>query len=205
MRKTASEKIKLGIFVSVGTFLLVAALYLIGSQQHLFTNKLVLNSKFSNVNGLQAGNNVRYAGINVGTVSSIDMIDKSFILVEMKIDKKTSRFINKNAVATIGSDGLVGNMLVEIIPGKEGSLAVEDMDTIQSYSKISADNMLSTLSVTNENAALLTADLLAITDKILHGKGTVGMLINDSTLSKDLQLTINQLQDASEGTSMAVK
>lgn len=204
MRKTASQKIKLGIFVIIATILLVTALYLIGSQQHIFSNNLTLNTVFSNVNGLQLGNNVRYSGINVGTVSKIDMIDNTSILIEMKIDKKTSGFINKDAIAIIGSDGLVGSMVVNIIPGQDEHF-IKDGDTIQSNSKISAENMLSTLNVTNENAALLTADLLKITNKILEGKGTLGLLINDSSLSRNLQITMIQLKESSEGTAQAVK
>jgi len=204
MKKSASQKIKLGVFVILGSILLITALYFIGNRQNLFGSNLRLNAEFTNVNGLQLGNNVRYSGINAGTVSGIEMVGDSEIIVEMLIQDKIGNRIKKNAVATIGSDGLVGSMIVNIIP-REGTFPhVISGDTIDSYSKIGADDMLTTLNVTNENAALLTSDLLKITTQVLEGKGTIGMLINDSIMAQDLKQTVFQLKQASTKASMAI-
>ena len=204
MQKTTLQKIRLGVFVIFGTFLLVLALYFIGNRQNLFGNNMNLNAKFTNVNGLQLGNNVRYSGINAGTVSRIEMIGQSEIVVEMIIQEKIGKRIKKNAVATIGSDGLVGSMIVNILPQGGDFLPIVSGDTIDTYSKIGADDILTTLNVTNENAALLTSDLLKITTKILEGKGTLGMLINDSILAQDLRKSIYQLRVTSTGASKAM-
>lgn len=201
MNKSASQKIKLGIFVVVGSLLLIFALYFIGNRQHLFSKNIQIYAEFTNVNGLQLGNNVRYSGINVGTVGKIEMLGESQIIIEMMIEEKTAKFIRKNAIATIGSDGLVGSMVVNIIPGKGESPFVSSNDTIISFSKIGTDDMLSTLNVTNENAALLTADLLKITNKILEGKGTLGVLIADTTMAGNIKETIDKLKATSISTS----
>jgi phospholipid/cholesterol/gamma-HCH transport system substrate-binding protein len=201
MNKSASQKIKLGIFVVVGSLLLIFALYFIGNRQHLFSKNIQIYAEFTNVNGLQLGNNVRYSGINVGTVGKIEMLGESQIIIEMMIEEKTAKFIRKNAIATIGSDGLVGSMVVNIIPGKGESPFVSSNDTIISFSKIGTDDMLSTLNVTNENAALLTADLLKITNKILEGKGTLGVLIADTTMAWNIKETIDKLKATSISTS----
>ncbi|MBQ0734697.1 MlaD family protein [Aquimarina celericrescens] len=204
MKKTASQKLKLGVFVVVGTLLLIAALYSIGNRQNLFGSNIIIFTQFKNVNGLELGNNVRYSGINVGTVSKIRMIRDNQILVEMLIQEKIGKHIKKDAVATIGSDGLVGNMIVNIIPRESKKPPVISGDTIQSYSKIGTDDMLTTLNVTNENAALLTADLLKITTEIIEGKGTIGLLINDSIMANDLKRTMYELRKASAGASLAI-
>ncbi len=204
MKKTASQKLKLGVFVVVGTLLLIAALYSIGNRQNLFGSNIIIFTQFKNVNGLELGNNVRYSGINVGTVSKIRMISDNQILVEMLIQEKIGKHIKKDAVATIGSDGLVGNMIVNIIPRESKKPPVISGDTIQSYSKIGTDDMLTTLNVTNENAALLTADLLKITTEIIEGKGTIGLLINDSIMANDLKRTMYELRKASTGASLAI-
>ncbi|WP_316928170.1 MlaD family protein [Gillisia marina] len=201
MDKSASQKIRLGIFVVVGTLLLIAALYFIGNRQHLFSKNIQIYAVFENVNGLQLGNNVRYSGINVGTVGKIEMLGESEIIVEMMIEEKTAGFIRKNAIATIGSDGLVGSMVVNILPGKGEASFVTSGDTIVTYSKIGTDDMLSTLNVTNENAALLTADLLKITNKIIEGKGTLGVLIADTTMAGNIKETIDNLRTTIESTS----
>jgi len=185
----------------LGTILFLAAIYFVGNKQNIFGNTMTLKAVFGNVNGLQKGNNVRYAGIDIGTVKQIEMVNDSTIVVEMLIEKKMMEHIKKNAVATINSDGLVGNMVINIIPGKGASEAVVAGDTIQSYSRINTEAILETLNVTNENAALLTADLLKITNEIEQGKGTVGMLIRDSILAKELKETMHYLKMAAKGTA----
>lgn len=204
MEKSTSQKIRLGVFVVLGTLVLIAALYYIGNRQHLFTNNISVYSEFENVNGLQIGNNVRYSGINVGNVSKIEMLAESRILVQMMVEESTGKFIKKDAIATIGSDGLVGSMVVNILPGNENLQPINPGDTIASYSRIGADDMLSTLNVTNENAALLTSDLLKITNKILEGKGTLGVLVSDSTLAKNIKQTLINLQETSRQTTIAM-
>ncbi|GAA4810082.1 MlaD family protein [Litoribaculum gwangyangense] len=194
MRKTNNEKLKLGIFVIVGLLLFVVAIYFIGNRQNMFVKTFSISANFNNVNGLIQGNNVRYSGINIGTVKTISMINDSTINVNMVIEEKMVQHIKKDAIATIGTDGLVGNMIVNIIPGDGNAEAISEGDIIKSYTKIGTADMLNTLSVTNENAALLTAKLLNIADAMADSKGTFGMLINDTIVSNNLKHTVNQLR-----------
>lgn len=204
MKNTASQKLRLGVFVVLGTLMLIAALYFIGNRQNLFSKNIKLNAEFTNVNGLQLGNNVRYSGIDVGTVSKIKMESDTIILVEMLIKENMGVHIKKDAVATIGSDGLVGNMIVNILPQESRLSAVVSGDTIATYTRIGTDDMLTTLNVTNENAAILTSDLLKITTEIIEGKGTLGMLITDSVMATELKQTIFQLKRTSVGASRTI-
>jgi len=201
MEKTASQKIRLGLFVIIGLSLFVLTIYFIGSKQQMFGKTEPLTAVFDNVSGLQLGNNVRYSGINVGTVRGIEIVNDSTINVEMEIDRTVFPHIKKNAVATIGSDGLVGSVIINIIPGKGEALPVQPGDIIKSNNRIRTDDMLSTLNVTNENAAQLTADLLKITNDINKGKGTIGVLLRDSAMANDLKTTIHNLKITSEKTS----
>lgn len=204
MKNTSSQKLKLGLFIIIGTMLFITAVYLIGQKESMFKKTFSVSAYFQNVNGLQKGNNVRYSGINIGTVNDIVMINDSTIKVDMKIEEKITRHIKKNAVATIGSDGLVGNMIVNIVPGKGIDDVINSGDVIESYSKIGTDDMLSTLSVTNENAAILTSDLLKITNKMIEGKGTLGILLNDTIMAKEIQQSITNLKMASQGASESI-
>ena len=194
MNRTTGEKLKLGIFVIIGLVLFVVAVYLIGNRQKMFVKTFTISANFNNVNGLFQGNNVRYSGINVGTVKTISMINDSTINVNMIIEEKMIKHIKKDAIATIGTDGLVGNMIVNIIPGKGDTDVISSGDSIKSYTKIGTGEMLNTLNVTNENAALLTAKLLNIADAMADSKGTFGMLINDTIVSNNLKETVNQLR-----------
>ncbi|GAA4941187.1 hypothetical protein GCM10023314_12710 [Algibacter agarivorans] len=205
MQKTINEKLKLGIFVIIGLFIFIVAIYFIGQRQNIFAKTFSISTNFNNVNGLINGNNVRYSGINVGTVKSITMINDSTINVVMLIDEKMINHIKKDAIATIGTDGLVGNMIVNIIPGDGVNGSISSGDVIKSYTKIGTSDMLNTLSVTNENAALLTAKLLKIADAMANSKGTFGMLINDTIVSNNLKQTVNQLRITSIEASKSIK
>ncbi|WP_308992854.1 MlaD family protein [Mariniflexile litorale] len=204
MKHSNSQKLQLGTLVIIGTILFIAGVYLIGQRSNMFKKTFTISAFFQNVNGLQKGNNVRYSGIEIGTVKDIIMINDSTIKVDMNIEEKIISHIKKNAIATIGSDGLVGNMIINIVPNKGSSKVISNGDVIKSYSKIGADDILSTLSVTNENAAILTADLLKITNSIIEGKGTLGVLLNDTIMSKDLKQSITNLKTASMGASNSI-
>lgn len=204
MKKSTTQKFNLGLFVIIGTILFVAAVYLIGQRQDMFKKTFTVSAYFQNINGLQNGNNVRYSGIDIGTVKGITMINDSTIKIDMNIDEKIIQHIKTDAIATIGSDGLVGNMIVNIIPGKGSSEVISDGDRIASYSKIGADDILNTLNTSTENAAILTSDLLNITNKITKGQGTIGVLLNDTLMAQDLKASINGLKNASYGASNTI-
>jgi len=198
MERTTKENIRLGIFVILGTLILLVGAYLIGDRQNLFGETFELHAIFKNVNGLQTGNNVRYSGINVGTVSRINMENDTTIRVIMKMDGGMLDHIKQNAIATIGSDGLVGSMIVSIVPGDESAPLVADGDQIKTYSRIGAKDMLSTLNLTNENAALLTSELLRSTVALNEGRGVLGRLLYDTIMAQNLNRTAGNLRRASD-------
>ena len=204
MKQTTSQKIRLGLFVIIGLLIFIVAVYFIGDKQKMFGKTNHLKAVFNNVNGLQIGNNVRYSGVNSGTVRGINMVNDSVIEVDMIIDKTLFSHIKKDAVAIIGSDGLVGSMIINIIPGKGAGLPVEPGDEIKSLNRVRTDEMLNTLGITNRNAANLTKDLLEITTEINKGKGTVGLLIKDSLLAKDLKETMHYLKITGKVTTESV-
>ena len=204
MERSAGEKIRLGVFVIIGTALLVVAAYLIGNRQNMFGSTFTIHAVFRNVSGLQQGNNVRYSGINVGTVRRIQMVNDTTIAVSMMLQENIIRHVKTDAIATIGSDGLVGSMIVNIVPGNGTAPQVSSGDTIVSYSRIGAEDMLSTLNKTNENAALLTADLLQVTEALKQGRGTLGRLLNDTTMARDLEQTLKNLKIASANANRTI-
>ena len=204
MEKSTTQKIRLGLFVIIGLLVFILAVYFIGDKQKMFGKTNHLEAIFNNVNGLQLGNSVRYSGIGVGTVRGIETINDTTIRVDMIIDKAIFSYIKKDAVATISSDGLVGNMIINILPGKGNKPSVQPGDQIHSYNRIRTDDMLNTLSITNKNAAKLTSNLLKITDQINEGKGPLGSLLNDTIMSRDLKETMHYLKLTTKGASETV-
>lgn len=197
MKPTAVQKFRLGIFVTLSLAVFLVAVYFIGEKRNMFGSTVHLFATFSNVNGLQPGNSVRYSGINIGTVQSMEMCTDTSIRIDMAIDRKILKHIRQDAVATIGSDGLVGSMIVNILPGQGKSRVVAPGAEINTYSRIRTEDLLKTLNVTNENAALLTVDLLKITKEITRGKGSIGTLLNDQGMASDMKEAIGNIRMAS--------
>ncbi|PHN05706.1 MlaD family protein [Flavilitoribacter nigricans] len=197
MRKEHVNTFKLGLFVTTAVVLFVVAIYFIGNDQNLFQPTFQLHAVFNNAEGLRPGNNVRYAGIDAGTVKKILITSDSTVTVVMSLHREMQNYIKKDAVASIGSDGLVGNRILNISPKSVGNGAadlVEDQDVIQSYSRIATDDMLEVLGKTNENIALFSLQLLKISEKINKGSGTMNMLLQDESLAADLRQSVANLK-----------
>jgi len=194
MSKDQEYILRLGVFVTGATILLILGVYFIGENQKLFGSNFRISSIFSNVNGLQPGNNVRFGGVNVGTVENIDIVNDSTLRVDMKIEESVKEHIKKDAITSIGSDGLVGNMVVNISHGKGNMPTVEDGDVLLSYSRLEATELLNTLGKTNENIAIISNDLLSISQKINKGKGTISMLLNDSLMANELRESMTNIK-----------
>jgi len=201
MEKSTGRTIRLGIMVITGTLLFTVAVYLIGQKQDMFSNTFHLRVIFNNVNGLQPGNNVRFSGINVGSVMNVNIQNDSTIEVVMRVREDVHQFIKKDALVTIGTDGLMGNMIININPGKGNAPIVENNAMLQSYSRVKTDDILKTLNMTNENAAMLTRSLLDIVENIQHGNGTLSHLVYDTLLRANLFQSISNLQYATEKTN----
>jgi phospholipid/cholesterol/gamma-HCH transport system substrate-binding protein len=204
MEKSINQKIRLGVFVIIGSLLFITTIYFIGNKKDMFNKTIEISAQFNNINGLQSGNNVRFSGINVGTVKDITIINDSLIRVDMIIQENVSSHIKKDAMASIGSDGLVGNMIVNIIPGKKSNEPVNQGDTILSENKATTDEILKTINTTSDNARLITANLVKMTNQLNSKKGTIGMLINDTGMSDDLKETIANLKTTTQSTSQSM-
>jgi len=201
MEKSVNRNLRLGIFVTFSALIFSVAVYLIGQKQDMFSNTFQLKVIFNNVNGLQTGNNVRFSGINVGSVLGVDIINDSTIEVTLRIRENLRIHIKRNAVATIGTDGLMGNMLVNINPGRGEAPVVNDGDYLESFSRIKTDDILMTLNTTNENAAILTSDLVEIVQAIKHGQGTLSYLLYDTSMRLQVFQAVSNLKKATDQTN----
>ena len=188
-----TKNIRLGLFVTIGTLLLIAALYFIGSRQNLFGSSFRISANFYNVNGLMKGNNVRFDGIDVGTVESIEIISDSAVKVVMVIEDNVKEFIKKNAVASVGTDGLMGNKLVNINAGKGEALPINEGDVLQTLKPIEMDEMVRTLNETNTNMMHISSNLRNITDRI-NSKNSLWNLLMDTVVAENVKSSIVNLK-----------
>lgn len=199
MQNTSGNKMRLGIFVSVGVSLFIVGIYFIGKKQQLFNSTFHVSSVFKDISGLNAGNNVRFSGINVGIIENIQQITDTTVRVDMQIDESARKFIKKNAKAVIGSDGLMGNRILILTPGTAGKAPLADNDVIETTQAVTIDDILVKLKVTGDNAATITNDLAVIMKNIREGKGTIGKLMMDTVLAENVDAAMVNIKHAAGG------
>lgn len=199
MKKESINKIKLGIFVSIGIMLLLGGVYFIGETKKMFSSTFRISALFKDVKGLQVGNNVRFAGINVGTIDDIEIITDTIVKVDMIVDVKTQKFIKKDSKAIVGSDGLMGNKILIISPGTSGKGQIKNNDRIGTIVPISTDDILLKLKITADNSALITGDMAAIMGNIRSGRGTIGKLFMDTVFAENLDKSIINIKQGTSG------
>jgi phospholipid/cholesterol/gamma-HCH transport system substrate-binding protein len=196
MEQEATRNTKLGLFVLAGILLLIISLYLIGSKRNLFTSTIHISARFYNISGLMPGNNVRFAGIDVGTVERVAIINDSSVNVAMLLEKSVRKYINKNSIASIGTDGIMGNKIVNINSGEGTSEAIEEGGELKTLKPIETDEALRTLNSTNYNLATITMGIKNITQKINESRA-LWKLLGDTTNNVNLKQTILNLRAAS--------
>lgn len=194
MRSTNNRRaVIVGIFTLVGIAILVVTILTLGSQRKTFTNSIVVTSFFSNVNGLQKGNNIWFTGVKVGTVKSVNIIQSGKVEVKMNIDESAKQFIHKDAHAKLSTDGLIGNKIIELYGGSIQVPHIETGDILRTDTLLSTDEMMNTLSKNNDNLLIITNDIKTITSRIVDGKGTLGKLLTDETLMNQINALTTSL------------
>lgn len=195
MAKKLINSIKLGAFVLAGLLFLVLLLYMIGKNRNLFGNTYVLKARFENIQGLVTGNNVRYSGIEAGTVKRIRILDDTTIEVTMIIEKKMTSIIRKNAIVSIGTEGVVGNKVVNIIPSKQAAPLAEEGDVLASRKAVDMDEMLQTLYRTNKNVAVISEELKTTVERI-NSSSALWELLSDPSMPRDLRVSVANIRKA---------
>ncbi|REC79288.1 MCE family protein [Chryseobacterium elymi] len=198
MSNESSNNWKLGIFVTAGILLFITAIYFIGVNRNLFGSNFVLRSEFKNVSGLKQGSNVRLSGINIGTVNKIDFISDSLVLVRLLIRKDVQKYIKTDAVASIASDGLMGDKILIISPGTTSTTMVKDNDIITSYKTIEIDDLFSSVKQSADNAKAITDELVEFSAKMNNKNSLLTKIMTNKDFAARIDRTIENLQISSQ-------
>ena len=200
-----SRAARLGAFIVTTLAILAAGIFIIGNKQYLFTPTYRLKAQFSNVVGLDVGAGVRVGGVYRGTVHGIELPHRPSdkITVEMDLDSRTHDIIKQDSVASIETEGLLGNEYMAISFGTTGAANVHDGDTIASHPPVAMSDLikktkdiLDSSQQAIQNVTQTTANLSSVSAKIDQGQGTVGALINDKTAYRELNQTMDGVRDA---------
>ena len=190
--------LRVGILVAFGCLLFVFAIFFLGKQQNLFGSSTTIKTIFANVGGLQVGNNVRFNGINIGTVSDILLLSDTAVMVILTIESNKTPFIKTNSRTSIGSEGLMGDKVIVVSSGDESSPSIKENEILKSQPPIELDAILGTLQNTAENAEIISSELAMIMYKVNNGNGVLSRMLEDTTLAENFSNTMVNLQNSTK-------
>jgi phospholipid/cholesterol/gamma-HCH transport system substrate-binding protein len=186
-----------GLFVFIGLAILIAGILMIGNLHETFKRKMKIIALFEDVGGLQAGNNVWFSGVKIGTVKSLHFYKESQVQVIINIEVKAQEYIRKNAMIKTGTDGLIGNKILIIYGGSPRAPQVEDGDTLLVAKSFSQEDMVNTFQESNTNLKSITMDIKKLSATLASGEGTIGKFINDNHVYDNIEATTGSLRRAS--------
>ncbi|MBL1409854.1 MlaD family protein [Sphingobacterium faecale] len=179
-----------GLFALIGLVILIAGILVLGTQQNKFSKNLVVKTYFHDVKGLKVGNNVWFSGVKVGIIKEIAFENVENVRVVMSIQEKDSQFIRKDVVATLGSDGLIGNAIISLVGGTAANPQIADGDVIKSGPSAGMDQMVGLLQENGANLTVITDNFAKLSQQLVEGKGTVGALLADDGIATNLKTSV---------------
>lgn len=205
------EGARLGIFIFLGTILLVVSIFLLGNKEKLFTQTIEIKTYFNQIEGLKPGAPVRLSGYDIGSVKSIALTGDSLGRVEvvMIIDVSLKKFIRIDSKASIETEGLVGKKIVTITAGSPNAAEIVDGGRIPSKNPVNISAIIDESQAIMHNINILSKDFSEIFNRINKGEGSIGKLVNDDALynstvsvtqaaDKSLNLITNRMDEISE-------
>src|SRR5271157_2661101 len=218
-----NRNVGVGIFVILGTALFGLGIFLIGNQHSVFGKHIELYTEFKNLNGLAQGAKVQVAGFDAGEVTQIG-VPKSpsgGFRLRLEINEKARGLVRTDSVATIATEGIVGDKFVSIGAGSSTSPEAAPFTTLPSKETSDMAELIqkSTALVGNASETMktvadkLTTTLDAVTTTVNNandlvvgmnqGRGTVGMLLRDEKTAKDIQQAVASVRDATSSLNHA--
>ncbi|HEV8189087.1 MAG TPA: MlaD family protein [Pyrinomonadaceae bacterium] len=201
------SQVRVGIFVLLAIVVLVFLVLNASGDINPFSRKLHLKTRFADANGLREGSEVRLAGVRVGKVERIVLLEPSPVpgaprveaqlTVDSTIDgRPANERIRSDSQAQQGSPSLLGNeMLINITPGTAVGQPVADWALLPSSSSNTVNDFATSGTDLAQRLSKLSDEINGIVKDVKEGKGTVGRLFSDEALYNNLNATIRETED----------
>jgi phospholipid/cholesterol/gamma-HCH transport system substrate-binding protein len=201
------SQLRVGIFVLIAIAVLIFLVLNASGDINPFSRKLHLKARFADANGLREGSEVRLAGVRVGKVERIVLLEPSTVPnaprveAQMTIDSNidgqaANQRIRSDSTAQQGSPSLLGNeMLINITPGTQLGQPVQDGAILPSSSSNTVNDFATSGTDLAQRLSKLSDELSSMVQSVKKGEGTIGRLFSDEALYNNLDATIRETQD----------
>ena len=182
-----------GLFILIGLSILVTTIFTMGGQKKTFVKSFKMHAIFKDVGGLLKGGNVWFSGVKVGTVKGILFHGLSEVEIIMDIEMDVQPHIRQDAMARLGTDGLIGNKIVVVYGGSATSPAIQDEGFLLVENALTTDDMMATLQANNANLLDITNNFKHISRNLDSGNGSLPTLLNSPELANKLNQAVENL------------
>jgi phospholipid/cholesterol/gamma-HCH transport system substrate-binding protein len=188
-RSIAWAELKLGLIGIAATALAVMVIIAVGGQGGFFWERYPLKTQVLDAQGLKSGAVVRVAGKDVGSVTSVEFVG-TMIEIAFEVNKDVRPLVTDRSVATIGSLGLLGEPLLDVKAGPQGT-TIPDWG----YVKFGGSSGIGSVTESASESLKKAGELI---EEIRAGKGTLGKIVVDDALYRELQQFVGAAADLAE-------
>ena len=193
------SQLKVGLTVLVASITLGILIFLMSGTGGLFSRKIILRTYFDNANGLRVGAPVRLAGVDIGNVTNIEVVQDASkrltpVEVTMKVNTAFGFNLRKDSLTLLSTAGVLGETYIDIDSSQSKAPQARNGDVLPSRDVPDFSDMVRSGQSTLQNMDALLKRLDRIVAFVESGQGSVGMLIYDPTLYNRLNSTVNEFQ-----------
>jgi phospholipid/cholesterol/gamma-HCH transport system substrate-binding protein len=193
------SQLKVGLTVLAASITLGVLIFLMSGTGGLFSHKIILRTYFDNANGLRVGAPVRLAGVDIGNVTNIEVVQDASkrltpVAVTMKVNTAFLFNLRKDSLTLLSTAGVLGETYIDIDSSQSKAPQARDGDVLPSRDVPDFSDMVRSGQSTLQNMDALLKRLDRIVAFVESGQGSVGMLIYDPTLYNRLNTTVNEFQ-----------
>src|SRR5215467_4444967 len=179
-------ELRVGLFVLVGLSVLAAGIFYV-TGQGILGPKYRLKTYLPEVSGLANGARVRLDGVEVGNVESIKLLPRTTgkgvdrnknIEVVMRVDRRYQSDILTDSVASLVTEGLLGNRYVNITRGLTGT-PIPDSGIIPGAEEKAMKEVVERSAEVLGNLSALSTDVRDLIAGVQEGRGSLGKLLTD--------------------------
>ncbi len=207
MKRKAVPLLRIGMFVLAGFIILIVFIFYLGSQQKLFSSTSELTAHFQTVSNLRPGAEVDMVGINIGSVKTIRLPQNSrdSVVVTLKVLTDALKLIHTDSKAIITTQGLIGDKLIDITMGGDSTKSVPPGTTLPGQAPQDFSKIYDTLSATVSQLDSVAKQATLLVQKMANGNGTIGKLVNDSSLYNNMSEMAANARVVIDTASVAVR
>jgi phospholipid/cholesterol/gamma-HCH transport system substrate-binding protein len=177
-RSLAWSELKIGVLTIIAVGITVLTIFMLTGSRGFFWDRYKLKTQFTSVAGLKSGSPVMVAGVETGTVTDVELIGE-MVDVTFEVNEDMRDRITSASRATLGSVSLLGGASVEITPALRGS-------PIPEWGYVPAGPAPAQFSDLATQANEGVQKISALVEDIRGGKGTVGKLMTDEQLYREM-------------------